>query len=164
MSLFSIFLVLATFFCSLVAGFLFAFSVVVMPGVRSLSDGEFIRAFQGMDGIIQANNPLFVVVWLGSIVSLIACAVLGAMHSPMVDRIVLFGAAGAYFLMVQLPTFRINIPLNNFIQSLDTSSMDATKFEEARHHFEPRWNWWNKFRTISSSLVVVMLILVLYLS
>lgn len=164
MTLFSISLVLAMFFCSLVAGFLFAFAVVVMPGLRSLSDGEFIRAFQGMDGIIQANNPLFVVVWLGSIVSLIACAVLGGMHLPMLDRLVLFGAAGAYFLMVQLPTFRINIPLNNFIQSLDTRSMDATELEEARHRFEPRWNRWNNFRTISSALVVVMLIIVLYRS
>ena len=37
---------LACLLCSLVAGFLFAFAVVVMPGIKSLGDGEFLRAFQ----------------------------------------------------------------------------------------------------------------------
>jgi uncharacterized membrane protein len=49
-------LILAAFLCSLVAGFKFAFSVVVMPGIRSLKDRAFIRAFQKMDGVIQNNK------------------------------------------------------------------------------------------------------------
>ena len=36
MTVFHAVLVLATFLCSLVAGFLFAFAAVVMPGIRSL--------------------------------------------------------------------------------------------------------------------------------
>jgi uncharacterized membrane protein len=46
-------LILATFLCSLVAGFLFAFAIVAMPGIRRLNDREFIKAFQVMDRIIQ---------------------------------------------------------------------------------------------------------------
>ena len=34
-------LILAAFLCSLAAGFLYAFSVVVMPGIRRLNDREF---------------------------------------------------------------------------------------------------------------------------
>ena len=49
---------LASFFCSLVAGFLFAFAVVVMPGIRHLGDREFLLAFQEMDGVIQRGQPL----------------------------------------------------------------------------------------------------------
>ena len=59
MNLFLPVLVLATFLCSLVAGLLFAFAVVVMPGLRSLDDGGFIRAFQAIDRVIQNNQPLF---------------------------------------------------------------------------------------------------------
>jgi uncharacterized membrane protein len=55
--IFRIALILATSLCSLVAGFLFAFAIVVMPGIRSLNDREFIRAFQVMDGVIQNNHP-----------------------------------------------------------------------------------------------------------
>jgi hypothetical protein len=43
MGIFQITLILATFLCSLVAGFLFAFAIVAMPGIRSLNDREFIR-------------------------------------------------------------------------------------------------------------------------
>ena len=63
MGTFQIALILATFLCSLVAGFLFAFALVAMPGIRSLKDREFIRAFQVMDRVIQNNQPLFVLVW-----------------------------------------------------------------------------------------------------
>ncbi len=61
-AIFQIALILATFLCSLVAGFLFAFAVVAMPGIKRLNDGEFIRAFQVMDGVIQNNQPIFLLV------------------------------------------------------------------------------------------------------
>ena len=56
-STFQIVLILATLLCSLVAGFLFAFATVVMPGIKTLNDREFIRAFQVIDGVIQNNQP-----------------------------------------------------------------------------------------------------------
>lgn len=65
------------FLCGLVAGLMFTFAVVVMPGIRSLKDREFLQAFKEMDRVIQENDPRFVVVWLGSIVSLIALCLLG---------------------------------------------------------------------------------------
>ena len=77
MTIFHAVLVLATFLCALVAGLLFAFAVVVMPGIRSMDDGGFIRAFQAIDRVIQNNPPLFVFVWVGSVLALITAAGLG---------------------------------------------------------------------------------------
>ncbi len=54
MGLHEVALILATFLCSLVAGFLFAFAEVLMPGIRALGDREFIRAFQAMDTTAHA--------------------------------------------------------------------------------------------------------------
>ena len=71
MGIFQSALILAAFLCSLVAGFLFAFAVVVMPGIRRLNDKEFIRAFQVMDRVIQNNQPSFMLVWVGSVITLI---------------------------------------------------------------------------------------------
>jgi len=76
-STFQIVLILATLLCSLVAGFLFAFATVVMPGIKKLSDRDFIRAFQVIDGVIQNNQPVMVAVWMGSILAAIAAAGLG---------------------------------------------------------------------------------------
>ena len=151
-------LILATFLCSLVAGFLFAFAVVVMAGIKHLNDKEFIRAFQAMDGIIQNNQPIFIIVWLGSVIALIITAALGIGHLDATGRWLLIVCTLAYLLGVQLPTFIINVPLNNRLQSLDVDAMDEVAQEAARQAFEGRWNRWNSFRTVVSCLVSFLLI------
>lgn len=162
MATFQAALILATFLCSLVAGFLFAFSVVVMPGIRSLSDREFIRAFQVMNRVIQNNQPVFILVWVGSVVILITSAVLGIGQLNGIERLLLIFTALAYLLGVQLPTVTINIPLNNKLQTLDTDAMDETAQKTAREDFEPRWNQWNSIRAALSSLVSALLIILLF--
>lgn len=162
MAFFQVALVLATFLCSLVAGFVFAFAVVVMPGIRRLGNGEFIRAFQAMDGIIQNNQPVFMVVWIGSVIALIVAAVFGIGYLDAAGRWLLIIAAAVYLLGVQLPTFAVNIPLNNRLQSLDVDAMNEADRVAAREAFEAPWNRWNTIRTILSCLVSgLMTVLVL---
>ncbi|MEM9365504.1 MAG: DUF1772 domain-containing protein [Planctomycetota bacterium] len=155
-------LVLATFLCSLVAGFVFAFAVVVMPGIRNLTDGEFLRSFQVMDRVIQNNQPLFLFVWLGSALALILCAGLGVFELTGLDRLLLLTATILYLFLVQLPTIAINIPLNNKLQRLDVDTLNDHEREIARTEFEPRWNRWNTIRTIfacvSSGLLMTLLL------
>ena len=57
--------------CSLVTGFIFTYAVVVMPGISKLNNKDFIRAFQVTDAVIQNNQPLFILTWMGSIISVI---------------------------------------------------------------------------------------------
>lgn len=153
-------LILATFLCSLVAGFLFAFAVVVMAGIKNLNNGDFIRAFQAMDGVIQNNQPIFMVVWLGSVMALIVAAASGVGHLDAVGRWLLIVSTFAYLLGVQLPTFTINVPLNNRLQSLNVDGMNESEQESAREVFEGRWNRWNTIRTFVSCLVSLLLIVV----
>lgn len=138
MGIFQASLLIASFLCSLVAGFLFAFAIVVMPGIRNLNAKDFIQAFQVMDRIIQNNQLIFVLVWVGSAIALITSAVLGIGHLDRVDRWLIIVAALIYILGVQLPTITINIPLNNKIQTLDVNAVDETAHQEAREDFEPR--------------------------
>jgi len=70
MSPMELILVLATLLCALIAGFVFAFATVVMPGIGKLGDREYIRAFQVIDGVIQAGQPVFGLAWLGSAAAL----------------------------------------------------------------------------------------------
>ena len=162
MGIFQIALILAAFLCSLVAGFLFAFAVVVMPGIRSLNDKEFIRAFQVMDRVIQNNQPIFMSVWIGSVVVLITSIALGIGQLDGVGRLLLIIAALAYLIGVQLPTFTINIPLNNKLQTLDVNAINETARKEAREEFELRWNRWNSIRAALSSLTSALLIFLLF--
>ena len=162
MEFFQVALIIATFLCSIVAGFLFSFAVVVMAGIRSLDNREFIRAFQVMDGIIQNNQPIFMVVWLGSVIALIIAAAFGIGHLDATGRWLLIFSTLVYLLGVQLPTFTINIPLNNKLQSLNVDAMEQAALETARENFEARWNRWNAIRTVFSCLVSALLIVLIF--
>ena len=59
MGIFQISLILATFLCSLVAGLLFAFAVVVIPGISSLNGYKGIRKAPGAFSlIIREFHPI----------------------------------------------------------------------------------------------------------
>ena len=162
MGIFPIALMVATFLCSLVAGLLFAFAVVVMPGIRNLNDQEFIRAFQIIDRVIQNNQPLFMVVWVGSVVALVTAAVLGLGQLDGAERLLIIFAALTYLVGVQLPTITINIPLNNKLQTLNVDAMNAVTQQAARKDFEPRWNRWNSVRADFASFVSALAIILLF--
>jgi uncharacterized membrane protein len=144
-----------------VAGLVFAFAVVVMPGIATLGDGQFLRAFQVMDKVIQRNQPLFLLVWIGSAISLLASAALGFGQLDGTGRLLMVAAVLLYLLGVQVPTVTINIPLNNAVQALEIGSMDKTALAAARQAFEPRWNTWNSIRTVLAIVVAVLLLVLL---
>jgi len=162
MGVFQIALISATFLCSLVSGFLFAFAIVTMPGIGNLNDREFIRAFQVMDRIIQNNQPVFMLVWIGSVVALVTSVVLGIKQLDGTALVILICSAGTYLFGVQLPTVSINVPLNNKLQTLDVDAMTEVARKTAREEFEPRWNRWNSIRTAASSLTTILLIILLF--
>jgi uncharacterized membrane protein len=147
--------------CSLVAGLLFGFAVVVMPGIAKLPDKEFLLAFKYMDGIIQDEQPLFILVWGGSILSVIITSVLGIINLSGTHFYLLMIASVLYLLGVQLPTFRFNIPLNNSLQNLDIEGLEDTEAAIFRTGFETPWNRWNRLRTANAIIAVLMLLLLL---
>jgi uncharacterized membrane protein len=124
-----------------------------MPGIQRLANRDFIRAFQAIDGVIQRNQPLFLLVWVGSVLSLGIAAILGFVQLDGAERLLMILVALAYLFGVQLPTMRINIPLNNALQVLNVESMSEAEQQAARIQFEPRWNRWNVIRTVIACLV-----------
>ena len=115
-----------------------------------------------IDGVIQNRQPIFLVVWIGSAVAMVASVVLGIGQLDGYGRLLLICAAVAYLLGVQLLTFTINVPLNNKLQALEVDTMNETTQRAARISFEPRWNLWNSIRTAFASLTSIQLILLLY--
>jgi uncharacterized membrane protein len=75
--------------------------------------------------------------------------------------VLVIGALLVYLLGVQLPTFVINIPLNNKVQSLAIADMDEAARAAARREFESRWNASNSTRTVLAGLVSVLLLTLL---
>lgn len=156
-------LVFATLTTLLVTGLLFTFSLLVMPGLGQLEDRSFLRSFQEIDRIIQHNHPVFVVVWLGSIISLLAAAVMGFGQLEGLAQGLLIAATAFYLLGVQLPTVRGNVPLNNQLQTLELTTMSEPDLAQARRSFEQPWNRFNFIRTLICLGVATLLIVVVLL-
>ena len=155
-------LIVATLLCSLVAGFVLSFAVVVMPGLRYFDDRSFLRAFKLIDGVIQNNQPVFMLVWVGSVFSLVIASLLSLWHLQGTDRFLLLVATAAYLVGVQVSTFTINVPLNNQLQAMDLEGATDMEIETARSSFEPRWNRWNTIRTAVATLVSLVLLMLLF--
>lgn len=162
-TIFSNMLVLAAFLCTLATGFVLLFAIVVMPGIGTLNDRDFLQAFQVIDRVIQNNQPLFILIWVGSAVALLIATVLGFRQLEGISRILLLVAAIVYVFGMQLPTIAINIPLNNQVQELNFDTLEDAPAVAEREHFEPRWNRWNMIRTAFASIASVLLLIVIRL-
>lgn len=156
-------LVFATLTTLLVTGLLFTFSLLVMPGLGQLEDRIFLRGFQEIDRIIQLNHPVFVVVWSGSILSLLAATVMGFSQLDGFPQGLLIAATVFYLFGVQVPTMRGNVPLNNQLQTLELTTLSEPELAEARRSFEPSWNRIHLFRTVICFGVAILLIVVVLL-
>ena len=162
MALFVGFLTVSTLLCALVTGFIFTYAVVVMPGFAKLDDRDFIRAFQVTDGVIQNNQPLFMLAWVGSIVSVVATMILGFIELHGIERWTVFAIGFIYLIGVQGITIRVHLPLNNRLQRLEINEMDPESLSKERNKFETRWNYFNNIRTLIAFAVSFSLMLFIY--
>ena len=155
-------LVFAVLTCSLVTGFIFTYAVVVMPGFSKLDDKEFLRAFQVTDGVIQNNQPLFMLTWVGSIISVLSVIAISLLSLGLSEAWILIVVGLIYLLGVQGVTISIHLPLNNRIQAIDINNMNNQSLNEERTKFELRWNYFNKIRTFiafSTSLSFLLILM-----
>ena len=160
MDLLDISLIFSILFCSLVGGFIFTYAIVVMPGLSNLNDKDFLRAFQVTDAIIQNKQPLFLFIWISSIVAILTTVLVSLLIVGLKETwlIVLIGVA--YLLGVQGITIAIHIPLNNHIQKLKIQEQNDKTLADERLKFETKWNFFNTIRTgIAISVSGLLLIL-----
>ena len=147
--------------CSLVTGLIFTYAIVVLPGFSKLDDKEYLRAFQVTDEVIQNNQPLFMLTWIGSIISVLG-AILASILSPDLGEtwfIVLIGVV--YLVGVQGITITIHLPINNHIKDLNLDELDNQTLMKERLKLETKWNYFNNIRTGAGLFVIMSLLLVL---
>ena len=154
-------LVFAVLTCSLVTGFIFTYAVVVMPGFSKLEDKEFLRAFQVTDGVIQNNQPLFMLTWVGSVISVLSVMAISILSLGVSEAWIIFVVGLIYLLGVQGITISIHLPLNNHIQKIDINDMNNQSLNEERTNFEMRWNYFNKIRTFIAFAASLSFLLIL---
>ena len=146
---------------ALVTGFILTYAIVIMPGLSNLDDKEFIKAFQVTDGIIQNDQPIFIVIWIGSIVSVLSTIITSILCLGILDAWLIIFVSVVYLLLVQGITISIHLPLNKSIQNIDISSSNSETLSKMRKSFETKWNYFNNVRTVVAFFVVLIFLSIL---
>ena len=163
MDLLDVALIFSILSCSLVGGFIFTYAIVVMPGLSSLSDKDFLRAFQVTDAIIQDNQPLFMFTWVGSMVAMFMTIVVSSVRVELAEAWPIVLISVAYLVGVQGITAAFHIPLNNHIQNLIIEDLNDETLANERLKFEAKWNFFNYIRTGIALSVSFLLLIILSL-
>ncbi len=160
MDMLDVTLIFSIILCSLVSGFILTYSIVVMPGLSNLNDKDFLKAFQVTDAIIQNNQPVFLFIWIGSILAVLATILVSLVSIGFAEAWLIVLVAFVYLLGVQGITVAIHIPLNNHIQRIKIEDLNDEALADQRQKFETKWNFFNYIRTsIAISVSVLLLIL-----
>ena len=160
MEILNISLFFSTLLCSLVTGFILTYAIVVMPGLSKLDDKEFIKAFQVTDGIIQNNQPIFILIWVGSIISVVSTIIISIFTLGILEGWKIIFVSLVYLIGVQAITIIIHLPLNRRIQNIDINSTNLQSLNEERKNFETKWNYFNNIRTVIAFLVTLFFLFI----
>ena len=161
MNFLEISLFLSVLFCALATGFILTYAIVVMPGLSKLDDKAFIKAFQVTDRIIQNNQPIFILIWLGSIMSVFSTIIISIFSLGILEAWLIIFTSVVYLLGVQVITITIHLPLNRRIQNIDINSTNSQTLSNERKNFETKWNYFNNIRTGIALFVVFIFLLIL---
>jgi len=137
-----------------IAGFFFAYSVSVMPGLDTASPEAAVLSMQRINRAVR-NPVFFVTFFLTPVATLIAAALL------LVDRQRLAVGAALLAALVYIggafvPTVVVNVPMNEALAAMTTGS----SIETARAtwvDYSPRWTAWNHLRSVASGVSLLLM-------
>lgn len=138
------------------AGVYFAFSTLVMSGIRRLNPSQAISAMNGMNKAAPAS-PLFLLVLFGTGVVCLLLMISGFQqrdHPAAVWQI----TGAALVLIALLITVGYHIPHNEQLLKIDPTTAGASATWQ---HFYSSWIAWNHARTLASLAGTVSLVLAL---
>lgn len=134
------------------AGFFFAFSVAVMPGLAAVDSTAALRSMQGIN--IAVRNAPFAAGFFGAAM-LSAAVILRAFFRRGRGRsgIAATGAA-VYLAGVFAVTAAFNLPLNEQLAAVNPAAEGGA---QAMAAFTGEWVFWNHTRTISALIAFALL-------
>lgn len=141
-------LFLTILFSGLVAGLLYSYSCSVNPGLKALTNKEYLSAMQSINRSIQ--NPLFFLSFMGLLLLLPLCCWFAWMQQVNISFTLVLTAALIYFIGVFAVTVFGNVPLNNELENFNIINATEAGMADMRSKFESQWVKWHSVRTIAS--------------
>lgn len=130
------------------AGVFFSFSTSVMPGLDATKPEAAIAAMQGMNAKIL--NPLFYLHFMGAPLFAVVTGGLLLAAGQRSAGVVFIIAAAIYVLGVWMPTFAVNVPMNDKLMAVKIPA-DLNQAAQIWSDFSGRWTRWNHLRSVANS-------------
>lgn len=144
---------LATIWVGLMSGFVFAFSVVVMPGLAITDPGVAMEAMQSINAVVR--NVAFAIGFFGALVFCGAAMVYTVVRRESIADWLSLAGGAVYVIGGFGITFVVNVPMNEALAELDPS-VQANHPEMLTYLRE--WSMWNHLRTASSVVAFLLLV------
>lgn len=130
------------------AGTLVVFSAVYSPALHKLGDREYIERMQAINRDIQ--NPWFLGSFMGAVILLPLAAYLYR-KSGDGRRVGLLVTASALYIVGTFGiTSAVNVPLNEKLDKVSTTTALPGTFGGTRRDYETNWTTWHIVRTVAS--------------
>ncbi|MGL4882583.1 MAG: DUF1772 domain-containing protein [Waterburya sp.] len=136
--------------CGLIAGVFFAFSSFVMNALARLEPPQGIAAMQFIN--ITVINFSFMAVFLGTALVCIVLSVFSLLKWHQPDTVYLLLGSLLYLLGTFLVTIAFNVPLNETLAKVESTSVEGAKLWAS---YLTNWTFWNHVRTVAALAATV---------
>ena len=143
--------------CGLIAGIFFAFSNFVMQALERLIPSQGIEAMQHIN--VTVLNPWFLATFMGTAALCLILAISTYWSWGQAETFYILIGCMLYFIGTFLVTVLFNVPMNNSLKEMVTTSEEASKYWT--NIYLNKWVFWNHVRTIAALLGAVFLIIAL---
>jgi uncharacterized membrane protein len=134
---------------ALIAGFFYAYSVSVMPGLAAGDPLVATHAMRGINAVIR--TPVFAFSFFGALAFPFTAALVARRRAVVVLALaggLVYGIGGL------VVTFAVNVPLN---EALAAAAPTAANAAELWHRYATPWTVWNHVRTLASIIAFALL-------
>jgi uncharacterized membrane protein len=135
---------------ALIAGFFYAYSVSVMPGLSATDPLVATHAMRGINAVIR--TPLFAFSFFGALAFPLVTALVVQRRAA---RVLALSSGLVYGLGGVGVTFAVNIPLN---EALAAAAPTAANAADLWNQYTATWTMWNHVRTLASIIALALLI------
>lgn len=156
-----ILMALALLLSGAIAGFFYAYSSSVMRGLDAAPPADAIAAMQGINA--QVRNAIFAPAFFGTPIVCGLAGILLLISGLRAAGIVMTLAAVVYLGGAFLPTFAVNVPMNEALALTKIPADEATA-QALWTDYSTKWTWWNHLRAIFSFFSVILVGASIYLA
>lgn len=144
---------------ALSVGVFFAWSVSVVLGTKKVGDFTYLETMQSINKEIL--NPVFFIVFFGSLITLMFNAYFQSNYRPVCVLIII--SAVIYLVGTIGVTAFGNVPLNDELELLDIKQLSLSELKKFRIYYENKWNQFHSIRTVAGMVSFTLLLISIFI-